>query len=496
VSDITNPNGPRLIYNDDCSNKFMANAYPLRAETLREHVATLAANGVDTLCWCLGTGFVADHDSEVYEVSGQGRGPFKSSGQWRMMANLAALIEAGDDPPKVICEASHQHGIQVLLSLRMNDCHQSADPTGPIASREWIAHPEYRLTKVARDYFLSAWNYAIPEVREQRLAIIREVAEKYDADGIELDFMRSPYLFNVDEAEQNQPILTEFVRQVRSMLDDIGAGKGRHLAIGARCLASVQDCNAAGMDVLTWIQEGLVEWLSPGKYDVTWVAPAAEFVQAARPAGVRILPTVGVCPQVGQYTTPEMYYGAAANFYFDGADGIYLFNYPCFGEVYEPEDLEVLQTLGSPEKVKQQDKMFCVYHELPESIAVDDQGQGTQTVDFRIADDIATAHQAGNLKRATLSFKLIDLTELDEAEVQIHDKPVPAERLKRQLWPYGRDPRIHTVPLNSYYQYQIDLDGSLVHPGTNSLTVNVQKNNSDSTAPVAVREIEVLVQYR
>lgn len=147
------------------------------------------------------------------EVYGVGRTPLAGSGQWRQAANLAALIKAGDDPPAVICEACHQHDVQAFLSLRMNDCHHTDDDTGPLASDLWMAHPEYRLQRTERDYYSSAWDYSLPQVRQQRLAIICEAAEKYDTDGIELDFLRSPYLFNRDEAEDNQDILTDLLRQ-------------------------------------------------------------------------------------------------------------------------------------------------------------------------------------------------------------------------------------------------------------------------------------------
>ena len=492
---MTGSDGPHLIYNDDCGNKFAANPYPLQASALRAYVATLAGSGVDVLCWCLGTGFVAFHDSEVYEVYGVGRTPLAGSGQWRQAANLAALIEAGDDPPAVICEACHQHGVQAFLSLRMNDCHHTDDDTGPLASRLWMAHPEYRLQRPERDYYSSAWDYSLPQVRQQRLGIICEAAEKYDTDGIELDFLRSPYLFNCDEAEDNQDILTDFLRQVRSRLEEIAAKKGQPVALAARCLLSVEDCQAAGMDVLTWMDEGLVSWLAPGGYYPDWARNLRELAAAGRQAQVGVFPTLNVAPQLGQYMTPQMYYGLAANYYQDGVDGMYIFNYPCFGEVYEPLNLDLLQVLGHPDEVQKKDKFFAVYHELPQQIPTDEVGRGTQTVAFRVADDIAAAHKKGTLKQATLSFKLINLTELDEAAVQINDKPVPASQLDRKLWPYGRDPRIHTVPLDSYYQYDVDLDGSLVQPGINSLTISLRKLNQESAAAVSIREIEISLEY-
>ncbi len=98
-----------------------------------------------------------------------------------------------------------------------------------------------------------------------------------------------------------------------------------------------------------------------------------------------MLAYLGCSPQTGQYPGLEEYRAAAANAYGGGADGVYLFNYPCLFELAlqqpapanaVPSDLpdlrafrqgdfcrvaEVLDELGSPEKLRGQDKRFLFY---------------------------------------------------------------------------------------------------------------------------------------
>ena len=42
-------------------------------------------------------------------------------------------------------------------------------------------------------------NWAVPEVRAQKFALIRELCENYDLDGLELDFLRFYSFFRIEE---------------------------------------------------------------------------------------------------------------------------------------------------------------------------------------------------------------------------------------------------------------------------------------------------------
>ena len=47
-----------------------------------------------------------------------------------------------------------------------------------------------------------AYDYAVKEVRDENLAVIREVLEDYEADGIELDFMFGSQYFKSDALDE------------------------------------------------------------------------------------------------------------------------------------------------------------------------------------------------------------------------------------------------------------------------------------------------------
>ena len=81
-------------------------------------------------------------------------------------------------------------------------------------------------------------DYKYDGVRRIVLTFIEEFLERYDVDGLELDWMRWCHMFQRLEAERNAPILTEFVGQVRLLLDQAAAKRGRtRLALGVTPLA-------------------------------------------------------------------------------------------------------------------------------------------------------------------------------------------------------------------------------------------------------------------
>ena len=65
-------------------------------------------------------------------------------------------------------------------------------------------HPEWLLgSDQTSEWFALSWNMAVAEVREQRLAHVREML-RYDWDGIELDWQRHAHHLPVKEACEHQ----------------------------------------------------------------------------------------------------------------------------------------------------------------------------------------------------------------------------------------------------------------------------------------------------
>ena len=99
-----------------------------------------------------------------------------------------------DDVFAIVIPRCRERGVSPWISLRMNDHHYTGDPSR--VSPLFFEHPELR-TRGGKGLF----NYARPEVREHYLKLAAEVLERYDVDGLELDWIRTAANFNDDEIE-------------------------------------------------------------------------------------------------------------------------------------------------------------------------------------------------------------------------------------------------------------------------------------------------------
>lgn len=246
------------------------------------------------------------------------------------------LDRDGLDPYALWIRRARARGISPWLSMRMNDVHNVDDERSFIHSEFWRAHPEYRrVPDRFREWTDRAFDYAHREVRDYHLALIAELLERYDPDGLELDWMRFGFHFRPGHETEGAGILTEFMATVRRMLDRAGRKRRRRILLGARVPSRPATSLALGMDAATWARRRLVDMLvvtpfwASAETDMpieTWKALlAGTGVRLA--AGLELL----IRPYPG-YASPgtnslETVRGAAASFLQRGTDRVYLFNH-------------------------------------------------------------------------------------------------------------------------------------------------------------------------
>ena len=125
-----------------------------------------------------------------------------------------------------------------------------------------IDHPEWCLQGRGKYSF----NWVHPEVRAERFAIIEEAVNRYDMDGFELDLSFAPYFFEEDKTDANSRILTDFVRDVKAAVTAAAQKRGRPMVLGARVLSGLAGNLAQGMNVLDWLDQGLLDYVVPMVY--------------------------------------------------------------------------------------------------------------------------------------------------------------------------------------------------------------------------------------
>ena len=238
----------------------------------------------------------------------------------------------------------------------------------------------------------SSLNYAVPGVRDYLFSIMEEVAHRFDIDGIEFNFTRLVECFPRAEAAQSHPLMTDFVRRVRAMLDEAGTmsispmpldrpgypppvDRDRRLLLGVRVPQQLAGCAAWGLNVPTWIEEGLVDYVAPADFGFTDFNESYEdFTRLARGHDCYVYPQVqtklGIDADIDM--EPARYRAAVRNFYAAGADGLSTQNYffhwlpqfespgedgPAIPEEY-PRGFNYLKELRDPDEIATGDRHY------------------------------------------------------------------------------------------------------------------------------------------
>ena len=263
---------------------------PLTPDIIREKmIAPYTDSPVDVFLWSVGGHDVYDFETEIGERFGDSGCDDLDDRQQRRKANLRYLSDNHGGPLTVISSLCHDRGLRFFPSVRMNEHYDMAE-SSPSYGRLRREYPDFLIGKPGEEipHLSLEWgirtglDYAVDEARNHKLSIILELIEHFDIDGIELDFMRHPAFFRVEEAYAHRYLLTDMVSQVRSALDAKGRALNREVSLAIRVPPTLHDCSRIGLDVEDWLRQDLVHLLIAGGGFIPFHMPIRSFVDAAR----------------------------------------------------------------------------------------------------------------------------------------------------------------------------------------------------------------------
>jgi hypothetical protein len=257
----------------------------------------------------------------------------------------------------------HKRGKEIWWGLRMNEVERgdlaTYDPSRYAEMKERnpvkAAHPDWLIRSW---WWQGFWNYAVKEVRDYRLSIVREVAEQYDFDGVHLDFLRHTPHLPPGKQWDNRQHLTSFVSDVRLMLQGRAAQRGRPLLLAARVPDSVEGCHIDGLDIETWAAEGLVDVLILGTRTIN--IDVALFRKAVEKAHIKLIPSFDCFHATDGYhgdQSLDLLCGVFGNYLYQGADGVGTFNHPA-------GPAEHAMRLGLTQQAHYQPEILCTIGSL------------------------------------------------------------------------------------------------------------------------------------
>jgi len=270
--------------------------------------------------------------------------------------------EKGVDPYAVWFDRCRQQGIEAWFSLRMNDCHCPLDPTYHSRSEFFYEAKKngWMVGELPRHglHFSVCYDYAVPQIRQKMLDYIEEQLNRYDLDGVELDFMREIFCFKYMECADKVEIMNEFIRNVKRITLAAGEKHGHPVKIMVRLPRDIDQCLVYGFDVATWDAEKLVDSIcvTARYHSCDSDMPIAVWKQRCS--------HIAICagmemnyyrPRYKIKINPDMANGLTAAYVSQGSDMTYMYNF--FANPYTAErDLEqrtynMIKRIGSGDTI-------------------------------------------------------------------------------------------------------------------------------------------------
>jgi hypothetical protein len=316
-----------------------------------------------------------------------------------------------------------------------------------------------------------------------------------------MDYFRGPRYFretneDLPATPEHVAMMTDFMRKARVLADTVAATRGRPFLVSCRVPLSVERCLAIGLDVPAWLEEGLVDILVFGG-DLGPMAMAPQLRTMTELAHKYDVPAVAnLCGSGLQpahtYYTKEAWWGAAANAWRVGIDGVYTFN------LFPSEPDERYSRLGSPETLKGLDKIyaidpieprdFCGFDRaglvVPDRLPIALTPNETVTAKLPVGEDVAANAPEGKTASLCLRIRVSAAGAGDQVHVTLNGADLgaatPVEALSAE-------------PAAAWFQVTPPLQG--IRCGENAVGVHFATART-SDKPIVMDRLELLLNYQ
>lgn len=485
----------RLIFNNDGGDiEHASTADGLMAQRNRPVLGTQ----VDSIFYGTGNTTMLTCLSQVAEVYSEFGGPWAD--------NIAALKSAGHDTLSATVDFCQENQLEIFWTHRMNDVHCSAPNAEWLLCRWKREHPQYLMgTREDRDqseglksprYWWSALDYEQPEVLDYIGRIQQDICRRYDIDGIECDYFRTPLLFrpNLDyrpATAAQVEILTNFQRRLRKIHLQEGTRRGRPILTAARVPGTPEACRHVGIDIQRWLDEGLLDLLTVTGGYLPFTEPVDQIIRMAHQAKIPVYPAINT-PLILRRPKQQLeaLRGAASNMFHAGADGILLFNH--FRPDFPATDASQLMDIGSSETLAGKNKWFVIdngrwekgcysqgisqSHVLPQAIPADG---APLIVQLPIGDDLAAADRNGILASVVLQIQLSDTTVAKSIAIRLNGQELTAVE-------HATEP-----PWIEYHPRATNL-----HCGFNEISIRAKNGLPGKTILANLQQVQLPVVYK
>ncbi len=497
---------------------------PLNPTDFTATVDQLVESGIDTLIYLAGVeGGTALYDSRVCQKWGENVLKWSHPVFYRAARNIRHLIDSGHDPLKLICDRCREKGIFLIpgawVSLHAgyleDDRGRGRHSDFVYNNQQFRVEPDGdpRARRIP-DFWAPRFSFLHPQVRQERLSFVKELLTRYETDGLELNFVRTPPFCKFSQVGELAPILTRWLRDVRQVAQEAEESQQRRKRIYARIPASPEAWDAFGYDLRTWVGEELIDGLlclsGEGDGYVDTATPISSAVELAAGKACRVFS--GFNSQLGRrdfYAPAEITWAAAANAYDQGADGFGFCDHHWTPEgwPWRTSEYQTLRLLPHPDLLAHADKIYRARSRpkgvkeewsvgSPPSLPRILKEGSPVSVLIRIADDLFRPNREGKVESVRLRVRLANIEpSLNQVLIKWNGRQLPDSQLKLKDLTYRLLKQGSGGPYGYIYEYHLTPE-YFPKRGRNTVEVTLQKRDPHVALDFQVYDVDCAITYR
>jgi hypothetical protein len=473
----------RICYVNDARHYYLfVFEPPMNIRDAWRPVDDVAGTNVDTFVYMVERGDGLFYPSKVGQRFGSNMDPFEQVAYHRVWHNMQSLIDRGLDPLAVLVDRAHEKDMEFIASLRMTS-YLGIDPNHIVPDGRGLLHPE---------------------VRDHKFAVLKELANDYATDGVELDLSAppggGPFLVREEDGEEGAAVITDWIRQIAEMVRGRSGSAG---AIGARIYPTEETNRRLGLDVRTWLNEGLVDYVVPSAYvyfNLDTDMPIDWIIEAAHQADVSVYGVLqpyvrdsATGSSEDTYPNAEQMRAAAANHWDRGVDGLcpWFMRWP-----HGDTERRILSEIGDPDLLAEGDKHYVLRERAEQAVSlgydadlpIDIPGADPNRrypISLRIADDPAAAGE--RIRKVILTLTLDNVMSADKLTILLNGESLASESCYRS---FGWD-----VAPFVRQKLEFDLRKVLPKKGKNLVEISLDERPAKMGGGIKVHDVSLSVKY-
>ena len=269
------------------------------------------------------------------------------------------------DMYKIWIEELRKIGISPWISFRINDTHDNDKRYGGIRRSDYFDKARENglvrsLYREKNTYYDDCFDFTHKEVRDYHLAYIKEQLERYDVDGVDIDYMREPFLCVPGEEGKLRLALLEYFGEIKKLISIAEEKYGHKIKLLVRTFRDIRTTYDSGLDIYTLIREKIIDVVVPTPRFKTCDSDMPIYEWRKTFENDDVLIAAGMDLQYMTnfkdtcYLKPETISALSVQYLTNGADGVYWYNY-----TYS-EDFEAYKYMGDIDALLKRERRHIV----------------------------------------------------------------------------------------------------------------------------------------